>query len=254
MQSPYPETPEDMAATNCSTLTRETRWALTHFPNADGGTDPFWLHFVHSESVNMPGSRVQATNFYKHVISQRTATAFDVWMYNSLVFAVDSLVPFKAKLRESPCAPFRSSHFPPPHPMLRATPACGLGLLASRTSMACAHDVRACGELRRRCTRVLARVVVRAAVSMSFVERTLPHVSSHACALWVSFPGTIYTLQLLGESGCSGAPVFDACSSEQADEQAAEQAERPADERALQPMDIAEVNVVAEPQTARLEK
>jgi hypothetical protein len=85
---------------------------------------------------------------------------------------------------------------------------------------------------------------------MSFVERTLPHVSSHACALWVSFPGTIYTLQLLGESGCSGAPVFDACSSEQADEQADEQAERPADERALQPMDIAEVNVVAEPQTA----
>ena len=44
---------------------------------------------------------------------------------------------------------------------------------------------------------------------MPFVERTLPRVRSHACALWVGFPGTIYMLQLLAESGCEGAPLFD---------------------------------------------
>ena len=33
-------------------------------------------------------------------------------------------------------------------------------------------------------------------------------------ALWVSFPGSIYTLQLLAADGCEAAttPVFDACS------------------------------------------
>lgn len=102
MQSPYPETPEQMADTGCTSVARETRWALT-WVESNATTHPFWLHFVNSNSTATEKGQLQPTTFMRDIVSRRrrTADVFDVWMYNSLVIAVDSLVPYKTKLRES---------------------------------------------------------------------------------------------------------------------------------------------------------
>lgn len=48
-----------------------------------------------------------------------------------------------------------------------------------------------------------------------YLERLIPDQTRHgaapACALWVSFPGTTFTLQLVAESGCDRqtTPTFD---------------------------------------------
>ena len=113
MQSPYPETPQQMADTGCTLLARETRWALGSF-ESNATSHAFWLHFVNSNSTATEKGQTQPTAFMRDIVSRRTADVFDVWMYTSLIFAVDSIEPYKTKLRNSARSAQPDSHKPVP--------------------------------------------------------------------------------------------------------------------------------------------
>lgn len=77
---------------------------------SDGTLAPYMLHFVTSNwtTASLRGAKAVDPNRFGWDVSDRRNLAdgiFDHWMYNSLVFSVPSLAPYKAKLRAM-AAPF----------------------------------------------------------------------------------------------------------------------------------------------------
>ena len=78
----------------------DVRWVYVNMTQPDGSPANYMFHIVRQHSTTVGGGEIDVHNFSAHVLESRNLRddVFDTWLYNSLVFQVADLGPFKSKL------------------------------------------------------------------------------------------------------------------------------------------------------------